>query len=232
MATLPPALNVLSLAAQRDKGKLSSADPWLMLLDVIWQGQHVRMARNVDDVQFDAGDGLGIQTYQKFNFDLSVEQNANGQLPTIQIQASNVLGLLQGYIEEFAGAVGALANIYFVNTAHAAGEANIAITTLIVRTQCSQQKVTFTLGAPKPQQQLFPRFLYRADFCMWVANYNTPAKQAANDPTGKWCGYIGALPNCDGTFNGTNGCTVHANQERFGAFPGIGTNGASIASQT
>lgn len=219
MPTFPPTLSVLSLAAQKDKGKLSSADPWLMLLDIIWSGQHVRVARNTDAVQFDAGDGNGLQSYQAFNFDLTVERNSNGQLPSIQVKASNVLGLLQGFIEEYAGAVGATCNIYFVNTAHAAGEANIALTTLITRTQVTQDTVTFTLGAPKPQQQLFPRYLYRADFCMWTYK-------------GTQCGYTGTLPNCDLTYNGPDGCVAHANQQRFGAFPGIGTNGASIASQT
>ena len=228
----PPVQNGLSLAAQADKVKLASGDVWLFLLDVNWQGQHVRLARNTDAVQFDAGDGLGLQTYAPFNFDLSVERNPGNQLPSITLKASNVLGLLQGYIEEYAGAVGATASLYFVNTAHSAGEPNIAISTTIMQTTCTQQSVTFTLGSPKPQRQLFPRYLYRADFCIWVTTYNTPAFQAAGLGQGKWCGYVGALPNCDGTFSGPNGCQVHNNSQRFGAFPGIGTNGASIASQT
>ena len=228
----PPALNILSLAAQRDKGKLASGDAWLMLLDVIWTGQHVRLARNTDAVQFDAGDGNGLQTYAPFNFDLSVERNPGNQLPSITLKASNVLGLLEGYIEEFAGAVGATANLYFVNTAYPAGESTIAISTTILATTPTDQNVTFTLGSPKPQRQLFPRYLYRADFCIWVTTYNTPAFQAAGLGQGKWCGYTGTLSNCDGTYNGPNGCVVHDNATRFGAFPGIGTNGASIASQT
>ena len=217
----PPVQNGLSLAAQADKVKLASGDAWLMLLDVVWSGQHVRLVRNTDSVTFDAGDGNGPQTYEPFSFDLSVERNPGNQLPSISLKASNVLGLLEGFIEEYAGAVGALANLYFVNTAHAGGEPNIAISTTILNTTVTSQTVTFTLGAPKPQRQLFPRYLYRADFCIWVTNYK-----------GKWCGYTGALANCDGTYNGPNGCVAHGNQMRFGAFPGIGTNGASIASQT
>jgi len=220
-AIFPPALNILSLAAQRDKVKLASGDAFLMLLHVIWQGQHVRLARNTDAVTFDAGDGLGAQVYEPFNFDLTVEKNPGSQLPSISIKCSNVMGILQSYIEEFAGVVGATANLYFVNTAHPAGEPSIQLTTTILQTVCTLQNVTFTLGAPKPQRQLFPRYSYRADFCIWVTNYK-----------GKWCGYTGALPNCDGTYNSSNGCVVHDNAQRFGAFPGIGTNGASIASQT
>src|ERR1700727_2058516 len=99
-AIFPPALNVLSLAAQRDKVKLASGDAFLMLLDVIWQGQHTRLARNTDAVTFDAGDGLGAQIYEPFNFDLTVEKNPGSQLPSISIKCSNVLGILQSFIEE------------------------------------------------------------------------------------------------------------------------------------
>lgn len=218
MSTFPAVLSVLSLASAADKGKLASGDAWLLLLDVIWQGQHIRLARNVDAVTFDAGDGAGPQSYQPFNFDLIVEKTSGGQLPTIQIKASNILGILQGAIEQYAGAVGATANVYFVNTAQPAGEPDLALSTTIMRTEVTAESVTFTLGAPGPQRQLFPRFLYRANFCMWAY------KQ-------KQCGYVGPLPTCSLTFDGPNGCEAHANQSRFGAFLGIGTNGAAIASQ-
>jgi len=220
MATYPPVRAVLSLASQYDKGKLASGDPWLVLVKITWQDATViRLARNVDDVQYDSGDGSGIQTYQKFSFDISIERQGNGQLPTIQLKASNVLGLLQTEIEAFSGAVGSTVDIHFVNTANLKGEGDIAISSTIMRTECTVDDVTFTLGAPKPQQQLFPKFLYRANFCMWV--YRS-----------EQCGYTGTLPTCDLTFDGPAGCKVHGIQQRFGAFPGIGTNGASIASQT
>jgi Domain of unknown function (DUF1833) len=215
----PPVLNVLSLAAQADKGKLASGDAWLMLCEVIWNGQYIRVVRNTDSVTFDAGDGLGPQTYQPFNFDLVIERNGNGQLPSIQLKCSNVMGLMEGLIQEYAGAVGAVCNLYFVNTANPSGEGCIALSTTILQTNPTDATVNFTLGAPKPQLALFPRFMYRADFCMW------PYKS-------EWCGYTGDLPNCDLTYNGADGCVAHGNQQRFGAFPGIGTNGASVASQT
>ncbi len=219
MSTQPPVAAILSLAAQADKFALASGDAWLMLADINWQGQHIRVVRNVDDYTYDAGDGNGPQDYQKFNFDLSVERNSGTQLPSLQLKASNVLGLLQNEIEQYAGVVGATVALYFVNTAHVSGEDSIAIQALIVSTKCDAQSVTFTLGAPKPQQSLFPRYLYRADFCMWVYK-------------GKQCAYSGPLPTCDRTFDGANGCKFHANDMRFGGFPGIATNGAAIASQT
>jgi phage-related protein len=211
---------VLSLAAQRDKSKLASGDAWILLLDIIWSGQHFRLARNVDPITFDAGDGNGPQSYQPFNFELSVEEPGGAQLPTMILRASNTMRILQGIIEQYAGVVGATANIYVYNTAHPAGEPDLAITSTVMKTTCSATVATLSLSAPSPMRQLFPRFLYRANFCMWVSNYK-----------GAQCLYAGALNNCDGTYNGANGCVVHNNATRFGGFPGIGTNGIVLASQ-
>lgn len=230
MGSFAPSLNVLSLAAARDKSKLSSGDAWILLLDFNWQGQHVRLCRNNEPMSFDAGDGLGVQSYQEFNFELVVERTGGGTLPTIQLQASNVLGLLEGLIEQYSGAVGGTVNIYVVNTANPSGEPDLALTTQIMRTETSDSIVTFTLGAPMPQRQLFPRYLYRATFCIWVPFYSSAAFRS--DPRSKWCGYQGPLATCDGTYDGGNGCLAHNNTKRFGAFPGIGTNGGAIASQT
>ena len=289
-------LAVLSLAAQQDKSKLASGDAWIMLLDLIWSGQHFRFARNVDPVSFDAGDGNGVQTYQPFNFELSVDEPGANQLPTILLRASNTGRILQGIIEQYAGVVGATANIYVYNTAHPAGEPDLAITTEVIRSTCTAELVTFSLSGPSPMRQLFPMFLYRAAFCMWVSNYQgrqcgyvpqpITATVAGSDTTltiasigsiapagtqlsctvsgytGAWAAANGpqtlsvvnantatiavnssafgavagtpviTLSNCDGTYSGPNGCITHANATRFGAFPGIGTNGIVLAAQT
>jgi phage-related protein len=128
--------------------------------------------------------------------------------------------ILQGMIEQYAGIVGAIANVYVYNTAHPSGEPDLALTTTVMKTVCTASTVTLSLSAPSPSRTLFPRFLYRATFCMWVTKYK-----------GNQCQYAGTLPNCDGTYDGANGCIAHSNAARFGAFPGIGTNGAALAAQ-
>lgn len=286
---------VLSLAAQQDKSKLASGDAWILLLDIVYNGQHVRLARNVDTIDFDAGDGNGIQTYQPFSFELTTEQSSTAQLPTILIRASNVMRLLQGYIEQYGGLAGASANIYVYNTAHPSGEPDLALNCTVTKTDCTAEIVTLSCSAPSPMRTLFPRFLYRASFCMWVSQYMgkqcgyvnqsiTAASNAAaavltiagigatakagaqltaavSGFTGAWAAANGAqtltvastntatipvtstsfgavtgvpvivLTNCDGTYAGANGCVEHNNASRFGAFPGIGTNGIALASQ-
>ena len=210
---------VLSLAAQQDKSKLASGDAWILLLDLIYNGQHIRLARNVDAIMFDAGDGNGLQEYMPFSFELTVEESSTGQLPTIIVRASNVMRILQSYLEQYGGLAGAVANLYVYNTANPSGEPDLAVTSTVMKTDC-KEFVTLNCSAPSPMRSLFPKFLYRASFCMWVSKYK-----------GKQCGYVGALNNCDGTYSGPNGCVAHSNATRFGAFPGIGTNGIALAAQ-
>lgn len=220
-ANFPANMTVLSLAAAADRSRLASGDSWLMLVDFNWQGQHLRLVRNVNNWTFDAGDGLGPQSYEAFNMELEVELPSGSQLASMTLKASNILGLLQTEIEQYAGGVGATASIYFLDTAAPGGEAELAIVASILQTDVLVETVNFKLGPPSPAKLLFPRFLYRANFCIWIVNYKGPQ-----------CGYVGEIATCDGTLDGGNGCKVHANQQRFGGFPGIGTNGASIAGQT
>jgi len=220
MSTGYSPMAVLSIAANQDKSKLASGDAWLLLLDLVYDGTHVRLARNVDAIQFDSGDGNGVQTYQPFNFELTIEESSSAQLPTVIIRASNVMRILQGYIEQYGGLAGATANLYVYNTAHPAGEPDLAYSCTVMKTDCTATIVSLSCSAPSPMRTLFPKYLYRANFCMYVSNYK-----------GKQCGYTGTITNCDGTYDGTNGCVVHSNAQRFGAFPGIGTNGIAIASQ-
>lgn len=209
---------VLSLAAAQDKHKLSSTASWLLLIDLCWQGQHVRVVRNTDAVTFDAGDGLGPQTYQPLAFELSGADIRNdGSLPQVTVKVSNVSRLVEGAIVQYQGAAGATCNIYVLNTENPSGEPDLALETTIIRTTTDAKWVTFTLGAASPLRMLFPKKLYYQGTCMW--RYKSAQ-----------CGYTGALSACSLTYDGANGCLAHANQQRFGGFPGIGSNGAGVAS--
>lgn len=52
-----------------------------------------------------------------------------------------------------------------------------------------------------------PRRIFRKDICQWVFKDVTT------------CKYAGALPTCDKTIEGTNGCRSHNNIQSFGGFP-------------
>lgn len=212
-------LAILSRAAAYDKHKLASTAPWLLLVDFNWNGQHVRFVRNTNAVTFDAGDGMGVQTYSPYNFEITgAESTLDGSLPPITLKASNVNRILEGALVHYSGAAGAVANIYVVNTDNPSGEPELAIQATIVRASPSPAWVTFTLSAASPLRMLFPKYTYNQGGCMWQYK-------------GAQCGYGGSLSTCDLTFSGTNGCIAHGNQVRFGGFPGVGSNGASIAGQ-
>lgn len=212
-------LAVLSLAAAQDRNRLSSTAAWLLLADFNWNGQHVRVVRNTDAVTFDAGDGAGPQTYSPFAFELDgASIKSDGSLPQISIKVSNVNRMVEGAIVQYNGAAGATCNLYVLNTDNPTGEASLALQMDVIRTQTDAQWVTFTLGAPSPLRTLFPKFLYYQGTCMW--RYKSIQ-----------CGYMGGLSTCSLTFEGANGCLAHANSVRFGGFPGIATNGATVASQ-
>lgn len=215
MSTTPP--NILSLAAARDKVKLASNVSWLLLLDLIVNGEHLRLARNVDAITFDAGDGLGAQTYEAFNFQISF-QDTGSEVPKFQITASNVGRILQAMIEQYGGLAGATVNLYAFTTAREIAEADLSLSFQVQDVQCTAETVTIQVGLPSPLRTYFPKMLYRANYCMW--QYKS-----------KQCGYTGTLPTCALTYDGTNGCQAHNNGQRFGAFPSIGTNGGAIAAQ-
>ena len=252
MAATRPTFSLLSLAANAERHKLASTEPWLLLLEVVYPGdaaalpgqtlvqQHLRFVRNIDPVTFDAGDGNGPQLYQPFNFELGdLKIGTDGSVPECELQASNVMRALQGLVEQYGGLVGANLYLYAVNTAHPAGEPDLALAFTVKKTTCDAKLVRFSLGASSPIRRLFPIHVYRPNFCIW--QFNSPALQAATaaaiaagkplaDPPGIQCGYLGPMTTCTHTIDGPTGCQAHSNVVRFGGFPGIDTNGIVIAS--
>jgi phage-related protein len=210
---------ILSLVSAQDKHKLASTAAWILLLDICWQGQHVRVARNTEPITLDANDGLGPQVYQPLAFELEgAEQKNDGSLPQITIKVSNVNRMVEGAIVAYNGAAGATCSVYVVNTENPAGEPELALDTTIIRTSTDSKWVTFTCGAKSPLRMLFPKRLYYQGTCMW--SYKSLQ-----------CGYAGGLTTCSLTFEGPNGCLAHGNQQRFGGFPGIDSHGSMTASQ-
>jgi len=228
VSTARPPLNLISVLANVQRHAIASGDPWILLMDIEWPGnsasdpdveqQHIRLARNLDPVTFDAGDGNGPCVYQPFNFEMGEFQvSSNGSVPSMEMQASNVMRILQGVIEQYAGVVGANLYLYVLNTANPLGEPDLTLQFTIVQTVSDSKLVHLKLGASSPMRRLFPLLMYWPNFCIW--KYKSIQ-----------CGYTGDMPTCSRTLDGTTGCEAHDNNARFGGFPGIDTNGATAAS--
>jgi lambda family phage minor tail protein L len=158
------------------------------------------------------------QTYIAFNFDLEPIFDRNtGELQQLKLSVSNVNGMLQGYAEEYGGLVGAKIEFQVVTTTDLDGDPLEFYEFEVIAAQANAQTVDLTLGAPSPLRKKFPKHVYRKDHCMW--RYESVQ-----------CGYAGALADCDHTLSGENGCIVHANALRFGAFPSIDSSGIFTAS--
>jgi phage-related protein len=253
VSTSRPTFSLLSVVSNLERHKLASGEPWLLLMDIEYPGsgspstagataaqQHVRLVRDLNPIDFDADDGNGLQTYKPFNFAMGdLKIGTDGSVPDCEVQASNVLRALQKIIEKYAGVVGANLYLYAVNTSNPSGEPDLAMAFTVKQTTSDAKLVHFKLGASSPLRRLFPFSLYRVNFCIW--QYNSPPLQAEAaaaiaagtplaDPLGAQCGYLGPLATCTRTIDGPNGCQAHNNVIRFGGFPGIDTNGITVAS--
>jgi lambda family phage minor tail protein L len=188
MSTARPPFYILSVAANLERHKLASGEPWVLLLQLQWPGsanpgatqQYIRLARNLDPVQFDAQDGQGVQTYTPFNFEMGdLAVSSTGQVPEMELKVSNVMRVLQSTIEQYQGVVGANLTLYAVNMANPSGEPDLTLAFTVKQTICDAKTVTFKLGASSPLRRLFPIHMYRPNYCIWQYK-------------GLQCGYTGS----------------------------------------
>lgn len=225
MAGNRPAFSLLSVVSNIERHKIASDQPFTLLMDLAWPPNalpsaqtHVRFARELDPITFDANDGLGPQSYTPFNFAIGdLKVGSDGSVPDCEVVASNVLLALQQTIEQYAGVVGASLNLYVVNAANPLGEPELSLSFTVKQTTSDAKLVHFKLGASSPLRRLFPIYMYRPNFC--VLRYK-----------GLQCGYTGSMPSCSHTIDGATGCIAHNNLVRILTFPGIDTNGAAVAS--
>lgn len=204
----------ISVASSIEKSRLASDVPWLALAKLTWPDASVlRLVRNVDDVQFDCGDGAGVQTYTAFSWEFSeLQENSDGSIPNWSVKVSNVNRAVEALLEQFGGGVSGSVTIYVINGKKLNREPELELDFDITGCSSDAQWVTFTLGAQSPFRIQFGRHPYSADSCVW--RYKGPQ-----------CGYTGDLPTCSFRLGGANGCREHSNQVRFGAFPGVDSNG-------
>ena len=212
--------NSISVAAALQKNRLASSDAWLPLVKITWPDNSVlRLVRNVDDVVFDCGDGAGPQTYTAFAWDFAeLTETADGSIPQWAVKVSNVNNAIESLLQVYGGGVGGNITVYVVQASRLLREPDLELDFDIVGCSADSKWVTFNLGAESPFRIQFGRHNYTADACVW--RYKGPQ-----------CGYTGDLPTCSYQMNGVNGCRAHNNQLRFGAFPGIDSNGLRVVSK-
>ena len=199
MKTLPSVLVT-------EKNKLATANPWIVLLDIVLdESTAFYFCSDNSDVTFSG------QTYTAFPFDLEpVESSSKGEIPSVSLRVSNVTQLVHYYLEQLNGAVGASVKIRVVNAAYLSEDyAELEMDFSVQTVSATDEWLTFTLGAENPLRRRFPPHRYIAQHCKW--NFKSVE-----------CAYGGALTTCDRSWTQ---CTARNNTKRFGGYQGLSEKG-------
>lgn len=198
----------LSVASIIEKNRLSSDVPYLVLLDIDVVNpdtgaaiETMRIVRNTEAITYRG------QPYQPANFDIELKQEAGTQ-QSVRLSIRDYSQAVQGRMEAYGGGVGFKVTVMVVNGGALDMPPDVSEFFEVISAEAANYVCQFTLGAENALTRTFPRRRQTRDFCQW--RYKGPE-----------CGYTGALPSCDLTLRGPNGCNAHGNTVRFGAFPGI-----------
>ncbi len=190
----------------REKNKLFTPHPWLVLLDIELDATHkLYFCSNDENVTFDG------RTYEAFPFYLDpTTEDVKGEMPSVSLKVANVTLVIHCYLEELDGAVGASVTVRVVNAEYLTEDvSDLEMTFSALSSEADAEWITFALGAPNLLRQRFPRFRSLAGHCNW-------------DFKSVECAYSGVEVACDRTFEA---CEARANTRRYGGYKGLSQKG-------
>lgn len=204
----------LSVATVIEKNRLSSDEPFLVCLDIRVVDpqtqalvETLHLVRNTEDITFN-----GFE-YKAILFDIELKEEAGAQSP-VSLAITDYTKAVQGRMQAYGGGIGFQVTIVVVNAGALEQPPEVVEDFEVIGASAANYVCTFELGVESTLARNFPRRRQTRDFCQW--RYKQPGT----------CGYTGNLPTCDLTLQGPNGCAAHGNTIRFGAYPGINSNGA------
>jgi hypothetical protein len=159
-------------------------------------------AKNSADVIFQGNNYIAAN----FNLDIKVEQ---GQEPEIKLTAQDQTKTLISYVDAYDGLVKSVVTMYVVHSdSLLSGVPEISEDFVVTGATVNGYVVNVTLGVETAVAQRFPNFRQFQNRCAWKYK-------------GTRCGYVGSMPTCDYTRDGSNGCIAHGVEANFGGFPGL-----------
>lgn len=199
----------LSIASVIEKNKLASSVAFLPLLQInVYDPENggfveqIRLVRNNEPITF-----KGLE-YQPVMFDIEFGSE-NGAQYNVELSITDMTKVVQRKMDEYGGGIGFTVTLMIVNSERLNEREEIAEYFEVVGASTDRFRASFTLGAENILAKSFPRRKQTRDFCQW--RYKDP----------NTCRYTGAMPTCDLTLQGPNGCGAHNNSLNFGGFPGI-----------
>ena len=175
----------IPLALRQAKNQLGSTSPWLFLIDInIVGGTVFNLVANNEDISFQG------RTYSAFPFTVQLPKSENkGQIPTIKIQVSNVMRVIQAALETTNGGIGSTVTLYVVNAALLSEDySELTMNFEVISAECNAEWITFNLGLPNPLRRRFPLYRYLALSCRWT--FNSPAVRASGSNLGAECAFV------------------------------------------
>lgn len=204
-------MNNLSIASVIEKNKISSNSSFVFGLDINIvnpvTGAHVETVYLVNHTESLTHNG---KTYQRigFNLDLSSE---SGEIQNLSLTVQDQVGFILPYLQQYRGAVGSEVIVSLFTVAE--GQTEVSFVDFserfeVIASSSANYITSFELGAENPLTRMAPARTQLRDRCSF--RYKS-----------KECGYDGALPSCDLTLTGSNGCRAHDNEARYGGCPSI-----------
>lgn len=207
----------LSVASILEKNRLDSDNPFLVALDIEVVdpstgvvSEVLYVVRNHADVTIN-----GV-VYSSAMFDINFRM-ASGESPQVSLGITDFTGALTARMQAYGGGVGFNVTMSIVDSGHLSAPPDIVEYFQVTAASSQDYRIQFQLGGENEVAKTFPRRRQRKDFCGW--RYKDP----------NTCRYVGAIPDCDLSLQGPNGCAAHGNSINFGAFPGLNSNGYSYA---
>lgn len=198
-------MHPLSIAAVLAKNSISDTGVWLILLDVLIGGDTLRLVYNNENITW------GGRVYTAFPFEMDVvNEDAQGELPTLNIRVSNVTRALQYYISASNGCVGGSVTLRVLHSNHLdQEEPEVEEVWAITKVVSNAQWVTFTLGADYPTTSRRPLNRFLKNFCPF-------------EYKGVECGASSPLVTCN---HSLADCRARGNSVRYGGEPAIPMGG-------
>lgn len=192
----------LSTASILEKNKVATDSAWLMLLDIEYEANHVRLVHNTENIEFQGN------TYIAFPFSIADINENSTDLPNVKLSVSNVTKTIQRMAENNKGFTGAKVKVSIINT-NVKDIADLEEHFVITGANATAEWMEFTLGTDFSFARRFPLIRIMKDYCPFKFK-------------GVQCGYKGNQTECNKTLSR---CRELGNSVRFGGEPTIPQGG-------
>jgi phage-related protein len=208
---------ILNSEVIREKNALHSANPFLLLLEIVVPGldSPLRVVLNTENIRW-----RGV-SWQAITFELDeISQGGTGEVPQVELRVANPGRVFEPYIDMYDeyvkhnGFTPITVHILVINTADMdSGKPVVDHEYELKNPQSNGQWIVFTLGASNPFDLRFPVDRILKGHCRFRFR-------------DRRCNYKGAIPTCNHTLTD---CRKKGNSARFGGFPGIGKTGIYLS---